>query len=208
MPYQHYNGWSGLVREARNGVFFGAIRSGKLDDKQPRCIGCGTCREEAQGTLGLHSEEYGPLPSEYIASCVPLCFRCHFMVHNRHKIPNRWKRYLRDVSKGYIKPPLMGGWFAGNQMLKAGDIEEDVGVGWETINGYLSGLPLIPPEEPFKIALVEAHGVVMPDPRLYIAGPQGEVVERPYQDGISFIKTSLTKFLKGHVKEGHQFSLL
>jgi hypothetical protein len=208
VPYQSYNGWSGLVREARNGVFFGAIKSGKLDDKQPRCIGCGIHREEAQGTLGLHSEEYGPLPSEYIASCVPLCFRCHFLVHNRHKVPNRWRRYLRDVAQGHIKNPIVGGWFVGNSMLKAGDLEEEDWGTWETPNGYLSGLPLIPPAEPFKIAMVEVHKVAIPDPRLYLQGSLGEVIERPYSDGINFIKISLAKFLKGNGKAGHQFSLL
>jgi hypothetical protein len=32
MAYGSYNGWSGLVRKARDAVFFGAIKSGDLPD--------------------------------------------------------------------------------------------------------------------------------------------------------------------------------
>jgi len=159
MAYTNYNGWTGLVRKSRDAVFFGAIKSGDLPNQPTVCHGCGITRDKDDAAIQQHSEEYGPLPTDYTKSCVPLCFRCHFLVHVRFKIPNKWLSYLNRVASGKLEPPLPYDWRAGNLMLKEGDIEE-VYPWVETPNGYLSGLPL--EEEyagPMKIATVMIDGI-------------------------------------------------
>jgi hypothetical protein len=141
MAYTSYNGWTGLVRKARDAVFFGAIKAGDLPDKPNQCYGCGITRDKDNAPIQQHSEEYGPLPMDYIASCVHLCFRCNFLVYARFKVPNIWLRYLNRVASGKLQTPLPYDWRAGNVMLKEGDIAE-VYPWVETPNGYLSGLPL------------------------------------------------------------------
>lgn len=205
MAYPSYNGWSGMIREARNTVFFAAIKSGELDDHQKQCIGCGITR--GQAAISLHSEEYGPLPADYISTCVPVCFRCHYMIHVRHKIPKRWLRYLNRVADGDLPKPLVGGWIAANQLLQDGDLED--GVAWQwvaTPTGYLSGLPLEEYSGPRKVALVEVNGLAIPDPRLYLPDPSntGAVVERKYKEGVANSKIPLDVFLK---QQGAQASL-
>lgn len=198
MAYQSYNGWTGTIREARNGVFFGAIKSGHLDDHQATCIGCGQSSEVTR--ISLHSEEYGPLPKDYVASCVPVCFRCHFMIHNRFKIPNRWLRYLHRVASGALPDPLVNNWVIANQLLKMGDLPECL---WEplvvTPNGYLSGLSLDPYEGPEKVATVTIHGVEQPDPRLYVS-TRGGPVQRKHAEALANIKIPLHTFIASAVQ--------
>lgn len=196
MAYPPYNGWSGMIREARNGVFFAAIKSGLLNDYPEVCHGCG--QKSSVCRISQHSEEYGPLPTDYVASCVPLCFRCHFLVHNRLLIPNRWYRYLNLVAAGDLPAPLPhGNWASANRMLKEGDIAQEYPP-VATPNEYLSSLPMQEYSGPMKIATVRIPGsfssVGVPDPRLYVS-VDGVLVERPAKEALANIKVPLSTFL-------------
>ena len=195
MAYTTYNGWSGLVRKSRDTIFFGAIKSGDLPDKPNQCYGCGITRDKDNAPIQQHSEEYGPLPTDYIKNCVPLCFRCHFLVHARFKVPDTWLRYLNRVASGKLQPPLPYDWRAGNLMIKEGDIAE-VYPWVETPNGYLSGLPLLEYAGPMKIVTVMIDGEEVPDPRIYINHPKKGLTERKYTEAVANARIDLSKFLE------------
>ena len=94
-----YNGWPKLVRCGRDPHYNRAKKAGILSQLL-KCLGCGQLASEAG--LSYHAEEYGPSVEDYLASCKPICNRCHAMVHARCATPNRWKEYLRQVSSGTI----------------------------------------------------------------------------------------------------------
>ncbi len=89
-----YNGWSELIRHGRNKHYYHAQRN-KLLPQSPICICCGVgvLRE----CIPYHTEEYGPTLEDYWASAIPMCHRCHAMLHARFVTPNRWKRYLQQA---------------------------------------------------------------------------------------------------------------
>ena len=195
MAGKSYNGWTYLAMCARDAVFFGAIKAGLLPDKPNQCYGCGITRDKDNAVIQQHSEEYGPLPEDYIASCVPLCFRCHFLVHTRFEVPNKWLRYLNRVAAGKLQPPLPYDWRAGNVMLKQGDIEE-VYPWVETPNGYLSGLPLEAYSGPMKMVTVMIDGEEEPDPRIYVQHPKKGLIERKYTEAVANARIDLIKYLE------------
>ena len=64
------------------------------------CLGCKEHFE--QSGIPYHAEEYGPTLEDYWESCVPLCHRCHAMLHARFQTPNRWNQYLAQAADGAI----------------------------------------------------------------------------------------------------------
>jgi hypothetical protein len=195
MAYVSYNGWTGLVRKSRDTIFFGAIKAGLLPDKPTVCFGCGITTENHGAKIQQHSEEYGPLPEDYIKSCVPLCFRCHFLVHARFKIPNKWLRYLNRVASGNLQRPLPYDWRAGNVMLKEGDIDE-VYKWVKTPNRYLSSLPLEEYSGPMKIVTVMIDNMEVPDPRIYVYHPKKGLIERKYTEAVANARIELSRLLE------------
>lgn len=93
-----YNGWPEFVRHGRDKHYYHARQKGVLLPAT-ECLGC---KEKFGNLVPYHAEEYGPTLEDYWASCVPLCHRCHAMLHARFTTPNRWKRYLAQASVGQI----------------------------------------------------------------------------------------------------------
>ncbi len=94
-----YNGWSAHVRHGRDKHYYHARRR-KILPQMPGCIGCRVCLPK--DCISYHSEEYGPTLEDYWKSCVPMCHRCHAMLHARFATPNLWKRYLGQAVAGAI----------------------------------------------------------------------------------------------------------
>ena len=94
-----YNGWSALIRHGRDRHYYHAQQK-KLLPQFPMCICCNV--DLSPDWITYHSEEYGPTLEDYWASAVPMCHRCHAMLHARFLTPNRWKRYLHQAVSGAI----------------------------------------------------------------------------------------------------------
>ena len=94
-----YNGWSALVRHGRDKHYYHAQRNKIL----PQSAICTCCQIELPiDCIPYHQEEYGPALEDCWASSVPLCHRCHAMLHARFVTPNRWKHYLGQALSGAI----------------------------------------------------------------------------------------------------------
>ena len=95
-----YNGWSDLVRHGRDRAYYQAQRKGGILPPATACLCCKApfCSD----SIPYHAEEYGPTLEDYWVTCLPLCHRCHAMVHARFATPNRWKRFLTQASTGSI----------------------------------------------------------------------------------------------------------
>ena len=94
-----YNGWPAFIRHGRDKHYYRAQRKGAL----PPAAECLGCKERfGQSSVPYHAEEYGPTHEDYWASCVPLCHRCHAMLHARFQTPNRWSKYLAQAADGDI----------------------------------------------------------------------------------------------------------
>lgn len=94
-----YNGWPAFIRHGRDKHYYRAQKKGVL----PPAVECLCCRERfGMGPVPYHAEEYGPTHEDYWASCVPLCHRCHAMLHARFQTPNRWRKYLAQATDGCI----------------------------------------------------------------------------------------------------------
>ena len=94
-----YNGWSELIRHGRDKHYYHA-QSKKLLPQVAACLLC-KC-DLPESCIPYHAEEYGPAIEDYWSSCVPLCHRCHAMLHARFVTPNRWFRYVRQAVSGEI----------------------------------------------------------------------------------------------------------
>lgn len=94
-----YNGWSALIRHGRDKHYYHAQKK-KLLPQKPICIVCGA--NLPSECIPYHAEEYGPTLEEYWMSCVPMCHRCHAMLHARFITPNRWRLFLHQAVSGGI----------------------------------------------------------------------------------------------------------
>lgn len=94
-----YNGWPAFIRHGRDKHYYRAQKKGVLAP----AVGCLGCKERfEQSCIPYHAEEYGPTLEDYWESCVPLCHRCHAMLHARFQTPNRWNKYLAQAADGVI----------------------------------------------------------------------------------------------------------
>ena len=89
-----YNGWSETIRHGRDKHYYHAQRR-KILPQIAECTICSCVLPD--GCIPYHAEEYGPTLEDYWASCVPLCHRCHAMLHARFLTPNRWHRYVAQA---------------------------------------------------------------------------------------------------------------
>lgn len=60
------------------------------------CCVCGS-----KNKIQLHLEDY----NKPIEGIIPLCYRCHMMVHCRFRARKAWEAYKLLISKGYVFPP-------------------------------------------------------------------------------------------------------
>lgn len=103
-----YNGWTGKDRQKAFDLFRKAVSPQSVNAFQDHCDMCGMDRKE--GPIGHHCEEYGPTLKQYNESMVPLCHRCHAMLHIRFRFPGIWSRYLLRLDRGKRHPPVVKMW--------------------------------------------------------------------------------------------------
>lgn len=90
-----YNGWPEHVRYGRDKHYYHARTNGVL----AAASGCHACGISfGDQPVPYHAEDYGPTLEDYWASCVPLCHRCHAMVHARFVTPNYWNLFLQQLA--------------------------------------------------------------------------------------------------------------
>jgi hypothetical protein len=90
-----YNGWIEEVRHGRDNHYYHARTKGVLR-ATTTCDACGVSFGDKP--VPYHAEDYGPTLEDYWKSCVPLCHRCHAMVHARFVTPNLWRLFLRQLN--------------------------------------------------------------------------------------------------------------
>ncbi|MDM3871816.1 hypothetical protein QSV34_10680 [Porticoccus sp. W117] len=198
-----YNGWSELVRHGRDNHYYHAQKR-KILPQKPTCIGCQV--DLPPDRIPYHSEEYGPTLEDYWASCVPMCHRCHAMLHVRFITPNLWKLYLYQMTNRAIDDsvfPLSNGIAP---MLKRFKCREDIGYVPMPQNApeYLTGLPDHEYSGKPKVAtlLVIDHATgnktEVPDWTLY--GDQLELLTQKEKSQLSSSGIDIDSFLTGRIK--------
>ena len=94
-----YNGFSGEERE-RVAAW---KRSGAKDGRYTYPTKCSACGQ-TKGRIDGHLEDYSPPFSQ--SKDIPLCARCHLMVHARLRWPDLWASYRAQVRAGRQCAPL------------------------------------------------------------------------------------------------------
>ena len=98
-----YNGWPEQIRHGRDKHYYHA-RSEGVFRAASACDACGVSFGDQP--ISYHAEEYGPTLEDYWSSCVPLCHRCHAMVHARFATPNCWNLFLQQLAEGVLDEDL------------------------------------------------------------------------------------------------------
>lgn len=184
-----YNGCSELIRHGRNKHYYHAQRH-KLLPQTPECTIC-SC-DLPSGCIPYHAEEYGPTLEDYWASCVPLCHRCHAMLHARFVTPNRWNHYVAQAMTGQIDDDEYPLSRQIAPMLSRFKSKADIGT---------SPLPEIAPNYVLSLSLIEYNGPPKPATLLVIDQRTKQVVEIPdwtlYGEGLEKLNAYERSVLKG-----------
>lgn len=146
-----YNGWIERVRHGRDRHYYHARTKGVLR----AAIGCDACGEAfGDKPVPYHAEEYGPTLEDYWDSCVPLCHRCHAMVHARFSTPNLWRLFLTQLDSGSLDKTIFPQSSQVAALLSKFKNRKDI----ESVampdrcNEYLRGLPMSEYSGPVKVA--------------------------------------------------------
>lgn len=100
-PYTNLAGrtWTSEERTESHRGFCRAVAGGLIPAYPDRaCCWCG----QGEGYLNWHMEDY----SHPYRFAMPLCFRCHMIVHSRHWAPQAWRAYSRLVQEGWRWQPI------------------------------------------------------------------------------------------------------
>ena len=96
-----YNGFTPKQRYAGLAIVKQAIADGRLKPiKECSCTFCGQDR----GIRQYHSEDY--TPERIVDQVIPLCWRCHMMLHSRFSHPLSWEKYKVEVDGGKRFDPV------------------------------------------------------------------------------------------------------
>lgn len=98
-----YNGFSPDQRMAALRWARAQDAAGKRPPMRGQCDACG----QTEGHLERHSEDYSAPYGPHIGKFV-LCYRCHMMVHCRHRDPEKWDTYRLLIRLGFRFPPIQG----------------------------------------------------------------------------------------------------
>lgn len=117
---KNYGKWTAAQRYKSLGMEKKLIGMGKL---QPACK-CRFCGQE-KGILHTHDMNYdvnleifpkmidGTATQDEIEKVnevrVPLCWRCHMMLHGRFKHPKSYEKYMEEVKGGKMYAPVFNG---------------------------------------------------------------------------------------------------
>lgn len=99
MALSSYNGFTGERRLEIDKLVKAAYRDGSLE-RPAACMACG----QDQGPIIGHLEDY----DRWRDATIPLCQRCHLMLHCRWRAPAAWHRYRELVRMGYRFAPATG----------------------------------------------------------------------------------------------------
>lgn len=101
MPLRTYNGFGHNQRMKAGAWQKEQYARGRL--KRPsRCCACG----QTHGPLIDHCEDYSE-PFRPETTCrYPMCYRCHMMVHCRHRDRVAWARYRDAIESGVRYPAI------------------------------------------------------------------------------------------------------
>lgn len=92
-----YNGFTPEQRIKGDEIIKEAINNGTLPKlSECKCKFCG----QDKGILHYHCEDYSP--KNILKDVIPVCWRCHMMIHTRFKHPLSYKLYFWEISKGVI----------------------------------------------------------------------------------------------------------
>ena len=94
-----YNGFTPEERDQAGRWKKQAAKQG-LYHYPTKCLACG----QTEGAIDGHWEDYSPPFSE--DTDIPLCRRCHLMVHVRLKQSSAWKAYRELIKAGWQGPPI------------------------------------------------------------------------------------------------------
>jgi hypothetical protein len=97
----YYNGFSPTTRNRAQRWLNTALLDGRIV-RRTVCDLCGQTRGQIDAHAEDYSEPFGPHIAEFW-----LCYRCHMMLHCRHRSPEAWTLYLGHVRTG-IFPPCFG----------------------------------------------------------------------------------------------------
>lgn len=107
MALAWYNGFSPDVRDRAQKWLVEQMKSGGL--RRPNsCVACG----QTQGAHDYHAEDYSEPFGAHIYR-FELCYRCHMILHVRHRERAKWNEYCTLVRAGYhFKAGLRRNFFA------------------------------------------------------------------------------------------------
>ena len=91
-PYQIQKGFEKVKQ---------AIAEGRLKPAS-QCV-CSMCGQ-SRGIIMYHSEDY--TLERIVDQVVPLCWRCHMMLHSRFSHPKSWEHYKKEISEGVRYKPV------------------------------------------------------------------------------------------------------
>lgn len=96
-----YNGFTPAQRWRGLAIVKRAVADGLIPPAN--ALPCSRCGQ-TEGIIMYHSEDY--TPERIVAQVVPLCWRCHMMLHCRFRHPKSWEKYTAEVAAGTRYPPV------------------------------------------------------------------------------------------------------
>ncbi len=97
-----YNGFTPQQRNAAQSWLNRQWSAGTLE-RPCKCCACG----QTEGIIDAHAEDYSLPFSAGKTDEFHLCFRCHMMVHCRHRNPRAWQRYRDAIAAGQRFAPFL-----------------------------------------------------------------------------------------------------
>ena len=96
-----YNGFSPAERIKGDKIIKQAIHDGILKPlKETKCSICG----QDKGIRHYHCEDYSE--EKILDDVVPVCWRCHMMIHSRFRHRKAFEIYMSEVKGGKRYPPV------------------------------------------------------------------------------------------------------
>lgn len=113
----NYKKWTGAQRDESFRLFSKAMQA-KLIKSPKKCKICG----QTKGILMTHNRDYDVtlnyLPKLLAGTAserekaqirqvlIPLCWRCHMILHSYHRNPTAYRKYFHEVKIGKQYPPV------------------------------------------------------------------------------------------------------
>ncbi len=96
-----YNGFSPNQRVKALNWSKAERAAGKRKLKADKCMACG----QTHGLIQFHSEDYSEPFGPHIGA-YEFCYRCHIVLHCRHRNLNGWERYKMLLRFGFSWVPM------------------------------------------------------------------------------------------------------